>query len=128
MCCLRPKNRRVFTCRATMISPLQSRKSSIPTGRCSKGVDLTLDRYPKLVAIDEEADHQIVHGRRLGKTYCAAHEPFNPGPQVDVLAFDGLRVLFANGMLLGIDMALIGTPSIGEKARDAERCQQLFEL
>ena len=26
-----------------------------------------LDSYPKLVAIDEEADHQIVHRRRCGK-------------------------------------------------------------
>ena len=31
-------------------------------GRCSKGVDPMLDGDPKLVAIDEEADHQIVHG------------------------------------------------------------------
>ena len=35
--------------------------------RCSTGVDSVLDRAPKLVAIDEEADHQIVHGRRLGE-------------------------------------------------------------
>jgi hypothetical protein len=48
--------------------------------------------YPKLVAIDEEPDHEIVHGRRLGKAYRATYEPFNPGPQVDELAFDLLRM------------------------------------
>ena len=88
--------------------------------RCSKGVDPVLDCAPKLVAIDEEADHKIVHGRRLGKAYRTAHEPFNPGPQVDVLAFDGLRVLFADGMLRGVEMPLVGAPAIGEKTRDAE--------
>jgi hypothetical protein len=40
-----------------------------------------------------------------------------------VLAFDGLHVLFADGMLLGVEMPLVGAPAIGEKARDAERCQ-----
>ena len=44
-----------------------------------------LDGYPKLIAIDEEADHQIVHGRRFGKANRTAHEPFNPCPQIDVL-------------------------------------------
>lgn len=29
-----------------------------------------LEGYPKLVAIDEEADHQIVHGRRFRSKAC----------------------------------------------------------
>jgi len=37
-------------------------------GRCSKGVDPMLDYHAKLIAIDEEADHQIMHGRRFRKT------------------------------------------------------------
>jgi len=32
-------------------------------GKCFKDVDFVLECYPQLVAIDEEADHQIVHGR-----------------------------------------------------------------
>jgi hypothetical protein len=35
--------------------------------RCSKGVDPVLDYHPKLVAIDEEANNQIVHRRCFGK-------------------------------------------------------------
>ena len=41
--------------------------AKICTRRCFKGVDPVLDGYPKLVAIDEEADHQVVHRRRFGK-------------------------------------------------------------
>ena len=38
------------------------------------------DEEPKLIAIDEETDDEIVHGRRFGKAYRATHEPLNPGP------------------------------------------------
>ena len=92
-------------------------------GRCSKGVDLVLDGYPKLVAIDEESDHQIVHGRRFGKANRAAHETLNPCPQIDVFALDFLGVLFADGVLLGLDMPLIGAPAIGVEAGDAKGLQ-----
>ena len=41
------------------------------------------DGSPKLIPIDEQPDHQIVHLFRLGKAKGATHEPFNPGPQID---------------------------------------------
>ena len=44
------------------------------------------------MTIDEETDHQIVHRRRFRKTNGAAHEPLDPGPQVDVFALDFLRI------------------------------------
>ena|SRR5438132_2867174 len=56
--------------------------------RCSKGVDPVLDYDPKLVAIDEEADHQIVHRRCFGKTNRPAYKTFDPSPQVDVFALN----------------------------------------
>ena len=87
-----------------------------------------LEGSPKLIAIDEEADHQIVHAFRLGKTDCATYEPLDPGPQIDVFALDGLRVLFTDDVLLGDDMPLIRPPAIGVKARDPKRLEQLFEL
>jgi len=40
------------------------------------------DEEPKLIAIDEEANHQIVHGDRFGKANGATYKPFNPGPQI----------------------------------------------
>ena len=65
------------------------------------------DGLPKLVAIDEEAHDQIVHGGRFGKTDRATHETLDPRTQIDVLAFDLLRMGFANRVLLGIEMVLV---------------------
>src|SRR5215813_9479974 len=104
------------------------RMSINSTGRCSKGVDLVLDGYPKLVAIDEEPDHEIVHSRRLGKADRATDEPFNPRPQVDVFASDFLCIGLAHLVLRGINMALVGAPPIRVEAADPKRLQQRFEL
>ena len=41
---------------------------------------------PKFIAIDEETNHEIVHGGRFGKANRAAYEPLDPSPQIDVLA------------------------------------------
>src|SRR5262245_31917151 len=83
---------------------------------------------PKLIAIDEEADHHIVHGCRLGKANRATYEPLDPSPQINVFALDGLRGLFTDDVLLRDEMPLIRPPSIGVKARDTKRLKQLFEL
>ena len=96
--------------------------------RCSKGVDLVLDGYPKLVAIDEEPDHEIVHSRRLRKADCATDEPFNPCPQIDVFAFDFLCIGLAHFVLRGVKMALVGAPPIRVEAADPKRLKQFFEL
>jgi len=65
------------------------------------------ERSPKLIAIDEQADHQIVHGGRFGKANRAAYEPLDPGPQSEVCALDGLRVLFPDDVLLRDDMPFL---------------------
>ena len=36
------------------------------------------DGSSKLIAIDEETDHEIVHGRRFGKTDRATHQALDP--------------------------------------------------
>ena len=87
-----------------------------------------LDGYPKLVAIDEEPDHEIVHRRRLGKADRATDEPFNPRPQIDVFAFDFLGIGLAHLVLRGVNMALVGAPPIRVEAADPKRLQQRFEL
>jgi hypothetical protein len=86
------------------------------------------DEESKFIAIDEETDHQIVHRRRFGKTHRATHQALDPGPQLDVLALDCLRVLFADGVLLWVDVPLIRSPSIRVKPRDPTRLQQLLQL
>jgi len=50
------------------------------------------DRHSKLIPINEEANHQIVHGRRLGKTDRPAYQPLDPRAQVNMLTLDLLRV------------------------------------
>ena len=71
------------------------------------------DGSSKLIPIDEQPNHQIVHALRLGKAQRATNQPLDPGPQIDVLARDFLRVLLAYVMLLGSEMPLIGPqPSV----------------
>jgi hypothetical protein len=57
-------------------------------GRCRKGVDPVLEGHPKFIAIDEEANHEIVHRYRFGKANRATHKTLDPGPQVDVFTLD----------------------------------------
>ena len=87
-----------------------------------------LDCDPKLVAIDEEANHQIVHGRRFRKANSTTHEPLDLCPQIDVFTLDFLRIGLAHFVLLGVDMALVGAPPIGVEAVDPKRFQQPFQL
>jgi len=87
-----------------------------------------LESHPKLIAIDEEANHQIVHRRRLRKANGASYEPLDPGPQVDVFALDFLRVLLAHMMLLWGDVPLVRAPPVGIKSGNTKRFQQGLEL
>ena len=89
--------------------------------RCFIVVESELQGEPKLITIDEETNHQIVHGGRFGKTNRAPHYSFNSCPEIDMLALDCLHVLFAHFMFLWVDMPPIGTPAIGVKPRNAKR-------
>jgi hypothetical protein len=80
-------------------------------GRCFRAVDFMSDRYPKLIPIDKEPNHQVVHVFRLRKADRATDEPLDPGAQIDMLAFDFLRMGFTHRVLLSVHMALIGTPA-----------------
>ncbi len=93
---------------------------TITIGRCFRSVDFVSEASSKFVAIDKEAKHQIVHRRRFRKANRATDEPFQPGAQIDVLAFDPLCMCFANRVLFGGDMALIGAPPIGVKSFDTQ--------
>ena len=62
-----------------------------------------------------------MHDDRFGKANGTTDKPFNPGPQIDVLAFDFLRIRLPNVMLLWGDMPLVRPPSIGVKPCDTKR-------
>ena len=78
------------------------------------------DEEPKLIALDEEANHQIVHGDRFRKANGTTYKPFNPGPQVDGLACDFLRMLLPHVMLLWGERPRVRPPSIGVKPCDTK--------
>jgi hypothetical protein len=63
-------------------SELLRNPSGSAVGKCSKGVDPVSDGTPKLIAIDEEADHQIVYRRRLEKANGTTHKTLDPCPQI----------------------------------------------
>jgi hypothetical protein len=86
------------------------------------------DRYPKLIPIDKEPNHQIVHVFGLGKTDRPADQPLDPRTQVNVLALDLLRVCLPDRVLLGLQMPLVGTPGVREIARDTKRCNNCWSL
>src|SRR6266568_9594455 len=117
-------------CRGASIprTPRCARRDCYAIRRCRKGVDLVLDRYPKLIAIDEETNDQIVHRRRFGKADRATHETLDPCPQIDVFTLNSLRVLLAHVMLRWVDMPLVSTPAISVETADPKGLQQSFQL
>ncbi len=86
------------------------------------------DEEPKLIAIDEETNDQIVHRRRFGKADRATHETLDPCPQIDVFTLNSLRVLLANLMLRWVDMPFIRSPSVGVKSRDPKGLQEVLQF
>ncbi len=86
------------------------------------------DCHPKLIAVDAEPNHQIVHPFRLGKANHTTHEPLHSRPQSDVFALDFLCIVLAHLMLIGVEMSLVGAPPIGVKLRDPKGLSQRFAL
>ena len=93
-------------------------------GRCFRAVDLLSDGSPKLIAIDKESDHQIVHRCRFRKANRATHETLDASAQIDMFALDFLCILLANVMLRWVDMPFVRPPSIGVKPCDTKRLEQ----
>jgi hypothetical protein len=58
------------------------------------------DGSPKLIPIDEQPDHQIVHAFSLGKADCTTYQPLDSRAQVDVFAPDFSVVLFRLNFML----------------------------
>src|SRR5918999_940762 len=90
-------------------------------GGCFRGVDHPSEGPSKLIPIDKESNHQIMHALRFGKTDRATHQPLDPCPQVNMLALDLLGVFFANRVLFGLHMTLVGTPAVSVISHNAKR-------
>ena len=69
-----------------------------------------------------------MHAFRLGEADRPPYQPLNSCAHVDVLALDLLCVGLPDRVLLGLQMPLVGPPTVGKIARDTKRFQQDFEL
>ena len=69
------------------------------------------DGSPKLIAIDEETNHQAVHALCLGKAERPAYQSLDPRAQVDVLALDLLRVFLPHPVVFSAQMTFVGAPA-----------------
>jgi hypothetical protein len=94
-------------------------------GRGLIGVDPRSQGSSTCISADEESDHEIVHGLRLGEAQRAADEALDPGPEIEVRALDLLGMLLSYGVLRRLKMPLVSAPAIRGKFGDAKGLQQL---
>jgi hypothetical protein len=81
-----------------------------------------------LIAIDEQADDNVVHLGRLGKADRFARKPLDTRTQRQMFPLNLLRVAFPRHMNFRGQMPSLRPPLIGEEARDAKGFQQGLEL
>jgi hypothetical protein len=84
---------------------------------------MRLHRQTKLIAINKQANDDVVQLDRFRKAERFPREPLNAGAQRQMLAFNLLRVPFARDMSFGRQLPGIRPPMIGKEARDAEGLQ-----
>src|SRR5690349_20911728 len=90
---------------AVLVRVLLAMQRCMVSRRCFRAVDSMSDREPTLLAIAEEAKLQSVPGDRFGKAPGTAHHPCAPGPHVDGLACDCLRMRLSTVRLLWGDVS-----------------------
>src|SRR4051812_45262903 len=79
-------------------------------GWCYRSGFHDLHCQAKLVAVDEQADNNIVQLDRFGKADRLAHQPLETRAQGEMFTLDLLRVVFARAVDCGSEMPLVGTP------------------
>ena len=84
--------------------------------------------HPKLKAIDEQPNDEIVHLDGLREADGLAHQARDPRAPRQMFALQLLGLVFPHFMERGIEMALIRAPAIGVKTGDPKRNQQRFQL
>ena len=92
------------------------------------GISSMLYFEPKLKAVDEQADDEIVHLGGLREAGRLAHQALDAGAQRQVLALQLLGMVFPHCMEPGIEMALVRAPAIRVKASNPERREQGLQL
>ena len=80
------------------------------------------------IAVDKQANHDVMHLRGFREADRLADSAFDACPQGQVLPLDLLGVPFARTMHGGIQMSGVGPPMIRGVAGEPEGLQQCFEL
>ena len=75
----------------------------------------------EFIAIDEQANHDIVQLGGFGEADRLAYQAVDPGAERQVLAFALLSIALAWAMSRRHQMPLIGAPIVGVIAREAKR-------
>src|SRR5215831_15190887 len=89
---------------------------------------LVSNRQAKLIAIDEQANDDVVHLNGSGQADGLACQPLDARAQRQMLPFNGLRVPFARAVDCRRQMARVRTPIIRVKSLDPKGLQQRFQL
>ena len=84
--------------------------------------------HPKLTAIDEQTDDEIVHLGGLREADRLAHQALDPCAQRQMVAFQLLGMVFPHSVERGIKMALVCAPTLGVKAGDPKRDRERFQF
>src|SRR5262249_56682926 len=87
-----------------------------------------LHRPSKGIAIDKQANHDVMHLRGFREADRLANQAFDACPQCQVLALDLLGVPFARTMHVGSQMPSVRPQIVRVLAGEAEWLQQRLEL
>ena len=68
--------------------------------------------YPELIAVDKQADDEIVPLGGLREADRLAHQALDPCAQREMFTFQLLRITFPHFMEQGIEMALVHPPAV----------------
>src|ERR1041385_6287 len=92
------------------------------------GISSMLYLPPKLKAVDEQTEDEIVPLDGLREADGFAHQALEPRAQRQMLALQLLGMVFPHFMESRRHMPLVRTPAIGIKAGDAKRNKPRFQL
>jgi hypothetical protein len=86
------------------------------------------NRQAKFVAIDKQANDDIVHLHGFGKANGLACQTLDARAQRQMLPFNLLGLAFTRGVDCGLQLTLISSPVICQESRDPKGFQQGFQL
>src|SRR5439155_18854126 len=82
----------------------------------------------KSIAVDKQADDEVVHLYRFREADCLSDQAFDPRPKRQMLTLDLLGILFAWAMHVGVQIPGVCAPMIRIETGQPKGLEQCFEL